>query len=125
MRFSTLLAAILMAGMLAAPALAQNTTAGGEIQAGTFTCNESQFACDNLSSESSRLVEAGNACLKQNLHVKEDLLSSFTSSGENENCLVSRTYTDDYGFHNHANCCVRKVDEENCVLACTLYVGKK
>lgn len=96
------------------------------IQMGTSYCPNTSFDCDNLSQSRNEIVEAANECVSNRLDITEKVMSSFSSSGEHENCVLSdRAFRDNRGVNNWAICCVKKSGNDKCEMSCTRYIDQK
>ena len=126
MRIKQIILAIILLLSFSASAFAGSDFYKSAIQMGTTYCPGASFSCENLSASQSEIVAAANECVKNRLDITDKVMSSFTSSGEHENCVLSdRAFSDRRGVNNWAICCIKKNSDDACELTCTRYIDQK
>ncbi len=105
------------------PYIAMAGVPGNGLRMGEYYCPKFNADCDKLYGIANDAIEAANECIGDRLGISKPIMTSFSSSGANENCVLpSETFVDDSGTTTWAICCVRRIESERtCGLFCTRY----
>jgi hypothetical protein len=107
----------------AIPVHADSSPPKGSIKMGDTSCDV-EIDCDRISSESSKIVQAAQECVNNN--ISDGLrMSGMSGSGEFENCVMPNgPYTASTGTTVWSACCVKRLGD-TCGMSCSSYIKVK